>query len=150
MPPARGDQVFFAAAAEATLHSLAAVAAGTLAPAVDVHLLFHFNPLAGRPLDYARQAVRRRHYARAFDQLGRALSAEHLHYFATTDELTDQFEVIRPGHVATLGYPLDPAIGAARQDLRGSGRFGSSSPAMRELIRDIITCLRSSMRSSRS
>ena len=119
-PPGRGDQVFFATAAEATLRSLAHVAKrGVLPRSVDYHFLFHFNPLAGTPPDYARQQVRQRHIAGAFTRMERVMPSDHLHYFATTDELTEQFAAIGPGRVTTLGYPLDPAMGVVQRDGRG-------------------------------
>jgi glycosyltransferase involved in cell wall biosynthesis len=124
VPPRRGDQVFFAAAAEATLNSLAALAAtGALAACLDYHLLFHFNPFAGTPPDYPRQSLRRRCFASAFARIEKAIPAKRLHYYATTDELTNQFEFISPKRVTTLGYPLDPAMGQINRAQRDGQRL---------------------------
>jgi glycosyltransferase involved in cell wall biosynthesis len=114
VPPSRGDQIFFAAAAEGTLRSLARLPGSGWPSGADCHFLFHFNPLAGTPPDYARQNVRRQGFARAFSALESAVSGQYVHYYTTTRELTGQFDSIFPGRIATLGYPIDPDFASAR------------------------------------
>jgi glycosyltransferase involved in cell wall biosynthesis len=80
--------------------------------------LFHFNPFAGAPSDYPRQAVRRRHFADAFRAIAAALPVQPLHFYATTDELTEQFNRIRSGAVVTLGYPIDPDFARSKEPRR--------------------------------
>ena len=105
------DHAFFVTMSDIDFAGLAAYLAATPETMpVNWHVQFHFNPLAGRPHEFASQ----RHLARAiglsFRQAFAKVPYHHIHCYATTDELTRQYADMTDTPFQHLPYPIEPQL----------------------------------------
>jgi glycosyltransferase involved in cell wall biosynthesis len=111
VPLERGDHVFLPTMSEFDLTGLVRfLASAPQTQQVEWHLQFHFDVFQGRNPDYCRQtdqlAAMKRHFANVLRQV-----PEHrLHFYCTTDLMSDQYNRLGVTEFETLPYPVNAAF----------------------------------------
>ena len=147
-PLEHGDHVFLPAASELSMLGLGKVIDRIAnSDQVTWHLLFHFDYLLGRPAEWPRQKQRIRRMRRALQCLRRGLRGQRLHFYTTTDQLTEQYNLLDPGAFHTLEYPIDPSVPAGgdhrqpvaplRVTFAGDARIAKGFQHLPEIIRPL-------------
>jgi hypothetical protein len=106
-----GDQVFIPTLSELDLAGLVPfLREHEASRAADWHLQFHYAIFDGRESDYPRQAARLAHMRDAFSAALAQAPNHRLHYYNTTEQLTDQYNRMGVAPFHTLPYPVNDAL----------------------------------------
>ena len=106
-----GDHAFFTTVSELELQGLACFLSNhprTLQ--VHWHLQFHYNLYDGRTPEYSKQAHVTRAVQACFDDALARVPYHSLHFYTTSENLSDQYQQLGVGDFDVLPYPVSPAF----------------------------------------
>lgn len=122
VPLEAGDHVLVASASELDFAGLAAyLRTDAQARAVHWSVVFHNALLSGREPEYSAQQTRLAVVRRQLRKSLTGLERHSLHFYATTEALTAQFNLLGVARFDTLPYPVNPELAGAD----GSLPYGS-------------------------
>jgi len=107
-PLTDGDQVFIPTLSDFDLLGLSQYLRGESETLLaDWHLQFHFNVLEGREPEYAAQSRRVYLLRRQFEAALSDLADHRLHFYATTEQLARQYNLLDVATFTPLPYPIN-------------------------------------------
>ena len=101
------DIVFFPSVSDFDFVGLAAfLASNQETQKIHWHVQFHYDIFDGRPPDFQHQHHRKQYMQRQFSHALTAVDTHHLHFYATTPQIADQYNRLGVGSFCALPYPI--------------------------------------------
>lgn len=103
----RDDTIFFPSVSDFDFLGLAAfLASNKDTQKIHWHVQFHYDIFDGRPPDFADQSERKSCMERQFSTALAAVCTHQLHFYATTEQIADQYNRLHVGSFYPLPYPI--------------------------------------------
>ncbi len=74
------------------------------------HVVFHFGVFSGRPTVYGKQKKQLEHMRRALQTALAPIPYHQISFYASTEELVEQYNQLGIGHFRMFPYPIDPSM----------------------------------------
>ena len=101
------DIIFFPSVSDFDFLGLAAyLASNKDTQKLQWHVQFHYDIFDGRPPDFNNQTERKKCMEQQFSTAIAAIRTHHLHFYATTPQIADQYNRLRVGSFCPLPYPI--------------------------------------------
>jgi len=111
VPLEQGDHVFLPTMSEFDLTGLVRyLASAPETQQADWHLQFHFDVFQGRNPEYCQQTDQLAAMKRHFENALRRVPDHRLHFYCTTELMSDQYNRLGVSEFQTLSYPVNAAF----------------------------------------
>lgn len=122
-----GDHVFFTTVSELELLALSQFLGNRPnSLAAHWHLQFHFNLFEGRTPEYDKQAAIARSISDCFDVAAARMPRHRLHFYTTSELLSEQYRRLNVGEFEVLPYPVSDSFRPT--DLEEAGWESAGKP----------------------
>lgn len=105
------DTIFLPSVSDFDFLGLASfLTSNTQSQNVHWHIQFHYDIFDGRPPDYPAQELRRENMRQQFSHALASIQRHQLHFYATTPQIANQYNLLQVAHFQSLPYPISSAL----------------------------------------